>query len=119
MSATLSSADATAPLHATILGDVPTSAVIVGDEGSVWLDRHFYRPGGFTVSPRGGDPLVWTEPRVDHDGLHFEVAEMARRVAAGELSSPLRPLADTIATLELMDAMRATAGITYAAGLRD
>lgn len=119
ISATLSGPGSTAQLHATILGETPTTATVVGSEGSLWLDRHFYRPGPFTVLPRGGEPLTWTEPRVDHDGLHYEVAEAARCIAAGSLSSPVRPLADTVATLGLMDTIRERAGITYAAGLRD
>ena len=39
---------------------------------------------------------------------------MARRVSAGETGSPLRPWADTVATLEVMDRVRAAAGIDFA-----
>jgi hypothetical protein len=51
--------------------------------------------------------LRYDEPQTGHAGLHFEAAEAARRIAAGDLESPLRPLADTIATMEVMDAIRA------------
>ncbi|MFV0464067.1 MAG: Gfo/Idh/MocA family protein [Nostocoides sp.] len=103
----------TAQFHATILGETPTRASIVGDAGALWIDRHFYRPGPFTVRQAGAEPLTWDEPRVDHDGLHFEVAETARRIAAGEQGSPIRPFTDTIATLELMDSIRAAVGVDF------
>ena len=42
---------------------------------------------------------------------------MARRVTDGETGSPLRPWADTVATLEVMDRARAAAGIDFAEAL--
>jgi hypothetical protein len=62
---------------------------------------------------RDGVDLTWDEPRVDHAGLHFEAAEVARRVTAGETGSPLRPWADTLATLDVMDRLRAEAGVDF------
>ncbi|HWO51800.1 MAG TPA: hypothetical protein VNN23_09400, partial [Ornithinibacter sp.] len=64
-----------------------------------------------------GTDLAWDEPRIDHGGLHFEAAEVARRITAGETGSPLRPWADTVATLEVMDRVRAEAGIDFAAAV--
>ncbi len=110
-----------ATVHTSILGDTPTSAAITGTEAVLMLDGPFYQPGRFTVlghqgsSGSGPAPLVWDEPTVAHDALHFEAAEVARRIAAGELGSPLRPLSATIATLETMDLIRAEAGIVFEA----
>ena len=36
---------------------------------------------------------------------------MARRIVAGEIESPIRPLADSVALLEVMDAIREQVGI--------
>ena len=58
--------------------------------------------------------LTCTEPRVAHDALHFEAAEVARCIAAGELESPLRPLADSIATMRVIDEIRRQCGIVFA-----
>lgn len=96
-----------AALHTTLLGETPTTATLVGSEATLVIDGPFYQPGGFTLTPHGGEALRYDEPRAGHAGLHFEAAEAARRIAAGELESPLRPLADTIATMEVMDAIRA------------
>ncbi|MGG5258929.1 Gfo/Idh/MocA family protein [Phycicoccus avicenniae] len=108
---------ATAALQCSILADTPTTACIAGPEGRIELHRQFYRPGPFTLYPRAGQALHWDEPRVDHDGLHFEAAEVARRITAGETGSPLRPWADTVATLAVMDRVRAATGLDFAAAL--
>ena len=56
----------------------------------------------------------FTEPLVAHTGgLHFQAADMARRIAAGELTSTIRPLADSIATMEVMDDARRQIGEVF------
>jgi hypothetical protein len=40
-------------------------------------------------------------------------AEAARRIAAGATESPIRPLADSIATLDVMDEIRRQLAIRY------
>ncbi len=107
-------AGATASLLVSMLTDLPTVATISGSEGRIDLDGPFYRPGPVALRLRDGTDVAWDEPRVDHAGLHFEAAEVARRVSAGETGSPLRPWADTVATLEVMDRVRALAGIDFA-----
>ena len=39
--------------------------------------------------------------------------EAARRIAAGETGTPLRPLADSVATLRVVDEMRRQIGVTF------
>ena len=100
-----------------MLGDTPTAASITGDLGRIDLGGPFYRPGPVALSLRDGTDLRWDEPRVGHAALHFEAAEVARRISAGETGSPLRPWADTVATLEVMDRARAAAGIDFTEAL--
>jgi hypothetical protein len=95
-----------AALHTTLLGETPTTATLVGSDATLVVDGPFYQPGGFTLTPHGGEALRYDEPRTGHAGLHFEAAEAARRIRAGELGSPLRPVADTILTMTVMDAVR-------------
>ncbi|MCZ4605680.1 hypothetical protein O3S80_18365 [Streptomyces sp. Lzd4kr] len=61
----------------------------------------------------GGAPRTYTEPRTAHEGLHFEAAEVARRIRNGQLETPLRPLADSIATMRVMDEIRRRCGIDF------
>ncbi len=58
--------------------------------------------------------LGWEEEPVAHAALHFQAAEVARRLSAGETGSPLRPVADTITTMATMDEVRRLLGIVYA-----
>jgi predicted dehydrogenase len=107
-------AGATAALQCTVLADTPVTASIAGSDGRVDIGRFFYRPGPFSVHLRSGEVLHWDEPAVDHDALHFEAAEVARRITAGETGSPLRPWADTVAVLDVMDRVRAATGLDFA-----
>ena len=108
---------ATASLLVSILTDTPSVASITGTLGRIDLGGPFYRPGPVALRLRDGTDLDWDEPRVDHAGLHFEAAEVARRIAGGDTNSPLRPWSDTVAALEVMDRVRSTAGIDFAAAV--
>lgn len=100
---------AVASLTPGILGDLPTTASIVGSRASLQLDRHFYRPGRFTLLAHDGRALRFEEERVDHAALFWQATEVARRITAREIESPLRTVADTVVTLEVMDAIRLAA----------
>lgn len=96
-----------AALHTTVLGETPSAATMVGPRGTLVIDGPFYQPGGFTLTPQGGVPVHYEERAIGHAGLHWEAAEAARCIARGDLESPIRPLADTITTLGVMDQVRA------------
>lgn len=80
-----------ASLFATILGDTPTTATVVGSEATLRLDGPFYQPGGFTLRAHDGRELHYDEPRIGHAGLHFEAAAAARAIAASELIPTTQP----------------------------
>jgi predicted dehydrogenase len=110
----LSRQDQHAVLHTTILTNTPTSATIAGTAATVHIDGPFYQPGGFTVrSTDGTGCLRYDEPLTAHEGLHYQAAEVARRITAGETSSPLRPLAASISVLKVMDEVRRQTGDHY------
>lgn len=110
---TLGYADtAVAQLHSTILGATPTTAAFSAPECTIAVDGPFYQPGGFTVTWASGQSLRYDEPAGAHlAGLHFQAVDVARRIVAGEIESPIRPLADSVALLEVMDAIREQVGI--------
>lgn len=105
--------DGVAALHTTVLADTPTTAVVAGSEATLAMERFFYRPGPFAITDRAGGRLEFDEPRVDHQALHFEASEVARRITAGDIGSPLRPMSDTIATMVTMDRIREAVGLTF------
>lgn len=51
--------------------------------------------------------------RVGVIGAHFEAAETARRISAGDRETPLRPPADSVVTLRAMDEIRRLCGIAF------
>ncbi|WP_375423863.1 Gfo/Idh/MocA family protein [uncultured Friedmanniella sp.] len=97
-----------AVLHATILTNTPSTATIAGTDASLTIDGPFPQPGGFTLTATaGGRSLRYEEERTAHDGgLHYQAAEVARRISNGELESPLRSLGLSIDTLAVMDEVR-------------
>ena len=118
LAAILADADGNqAVLHTTVFGITPTTATIAGTRAKLTLDGPFYQPGGFALRSADGEhELTWTEERVEHDALHFEAAAVATCIAEGRLESPLRPLADSVATMAVMDEIRRRTGIVFPGG---
>ncbi len=101
-------------LSTTIFSNTPTAAVLAGTQATLVLPGPFFAPGDVELlSSDREHRLRYTEPPVGHDALHHQAAEVATRIAAGDDATPLRPLADTIATLEVVDAIRREIGVTY------
>jgi predicted dehydrogenase len=95
-----------AVVHASMVADTPTTAVIAGSEATLVLDGPFYRPGPVEVRFRDGEVLRWEEDRVAHVGLYHEALEVARCIGAGLTESPIRTLDATLATVRLMERAR-------------
>ena len=100
-----------AVVHTTILANTPTAATIAGTQATIAIDGPFYEPGSFTLTASDASgSLRYDEPRVRHEALHFQAAEVARRIHAGETSSPIRPLSVSIEVLRVMDEARRQTG---------
>ena len=103
-----------AVVHTTLFSNTPTTATIAGTHGTLTLPGPFHQPGDLLLtSADGEDRLAFTEPRTAHDALHFEAAEAARRIAEGRLESPIRPLTESIATLQVIDEIRRQLGVAF------
>jgi predicted dehydrogenase len=100
--------------HTTIMANTRVEATITGDAGSVFLSGARFRPGPFRVrSADGSVDLRYDEPETGYHGLAYEAAEVARRITAGETATPVRRMADSIATLAVIDEVRRQIGITF------
>lgn len=93
----------------------PTSATIVGTKATLTIDGPFNMPGGFTIRFPDGTRLAYEEEPAGTqvDGLHYEAAAVARAIAAGQLEVPQRPLAESIRTTAVADAIRNQLGIEF------
>ena len=103
---------------ATTLHGWPRNEItIIGSEGVVTVEALHNSPGPLTVTSADRSlVLTHDEPHGDQvAGLHFQAAEAARRIAAGERETPIRPLSASITSLEASDEIRRQVGISFAA----
>lgn len=89
----------------------PIEAHIVGSAGRVRLRSPFHHSQQLDVSTDAGMHEV--PVAYEGNGYQYEVAEVHRALAAGEFESPKRPLADTIAVMDVLDRVRAEIGLAY------
>ena len=101
-------------INTTVMADTPNGAVLAGTGATLVLEPPFYQPGDLVLTSAGKDStLRWTEPAIGHDALYVTAVEAARRIAAGDTGTPLRPLADSVGTLELVDEIRRQIAVTF------
>ena len=105
---------AQAVLHTTLAAKTPTRASISGTAARVELGgSDFYSPGAVRLTARN-EVLEWPgDDRTGHQGMCFEAAHFAQLVADGLPESPLLPLSETVAIMEIMDEVRAQLGVRY------
>jgi len=99
---------AQAVLTCTLRAKSPTRAAIVGTDARIEVDGDFYAPAAVTLRPKNGEEIR-VESVHEGRGLRHQADEVARRLAAGELESPLMPLDETISIMETMDQVLAQA----------
>jgi predicted dehydrogenase len=99
---------AQAVLTCTLRAKSPTRASIVGTDARIEIEGDFYAPATVTLLPREGQPTR-IESTHEGRGLRHQADEVARRLAAGDLESPLMPLDESITIMETMDAVQAQA----------
>ena len=97
-------------VHTSILASTPVLLVVAGSEATLTIADGFSLPGPFSVLRTDGERLDHTEPLIGYDGLAYQAADVARRITAGELESPYRPLRASIATMALIDEIRRQIG---------
>lgn len=105
---------ARAVLHTTLAARTPTTAAISGSAARVEAGgRAFYAPGPLRLVAADGE-LTWSgDGEVTDKGMCHEAAHFASLVAEGRRESPLLPLAETVAIMEILDEIRAQIGVRY------
>ncbi len=107
-------------LHTSILGHTPGDAVISGTGGMLTIPGRFYTPGPFMLTANDLETrLVFEEERNHYAQLFHQIVHLAACVGEGLAESPVRPLADSLLTLEVMDEARRQLGITFPGERRD
>ena len=101
-----------AVLHNAIRTETPQEATIVGTEGWIRIDAPWWMPESMSIHKPDGEPQPLSIP-FNANGYTYEAAEVHRCLRAGELESPLMPLAETVSVMSTMDALRAQWGLRY------
>jgi len=101
-------------INTTVMTDTPNDAALGGTRATLVFDAPFYQPGSLVLTSAGKESTIhYTEPAIGHEGLFVTAVEAARRITEGETGTPLRPLADSVATLRLVDEVRRQIGVTF------
>ena len=100
-----------ATLSTTLWARTPTVAMISGTEGYIEVAGPFYGPSSFQVTRVDGRRWTFDQPATK--GLQYEAAEVARRVAAGDVESPRMSWQGTLEVLATLDRCGGTSGSVY------
>lgn len=103
---------AVSSLSTTMTTTTPCRATIAGTNATLTTDEGFFFPGGFTVRDnRVGTVLRFDQPNTRHGALCWEAAEVARRVTAGELTTPCWTRNHSRLVTATLDAVNSRLGI--------
>lgn len=90
-------------------GSADNTLHILGEHGHIRIAPRFWE-AETAVLERPGHAPEWAHTPHRFNGFEGEIEEAMRCVQSGNLESPHLPLADTIATLDCLDALRAAIG---------
>ena len=98
-------------LTSAVRTSTPHEATIVGTEGTIRIPTHFWKAG--KASLKAGDREEEVEFKEQGNGYNYEAAEVGRCLREGLRESPTMTLDETIALMNILDAVRAQWGLTY------
>jgi predicted dehydrogenase len=90
----------------------PNAFLILGERGHIVVHGGFWEATAATLTVTGEAPRT-VEQSFRVNGFEYEIEEAMRCIRAGLAESPLLPTAESLAVVELMDAMRARIGVRY------
>jgi predicted dehydrogenase len=101
----------TAELTCGVESEGSMSAKIVGTDGMITVPCQFHAAERFTLHTAAGTEEFSYPFRIN--GYEYEAEEVVRCLKSGLLESPVIPLDETLATMKLMDSLRAEWGVVY------
>ncbi len=102
--------DVIAVFHTSLDATSTLRATIIGSTGRIEIDPPFWFSGGFTLH-RDGNPAEKID--LPNQGLAHEAAHAMDRVRSGDLESDVIPLDESLATMAILDEIRAQVGVRY------
>lgn len=92
--------------------ETPVEATMMGTAGRIRIHSPMHHPTRLTLIRSGHEEELLEVPMIGN-GYNYEAAEVMRCLRAGELESPVMPLAETLAIMQTMDQLRAQWGLKY------
>jgi predicted dehydrogenase len=94
-----------ADLTASFLSFGPSEATVVGSRGWLRTARSLHSPQSFVVSLVDGSTVDYFIPHIGN-GYVYELREVMACMHKGERESRLMPLAESLATIKIIDEVR-------------
>lgn len=103
--------------HCSLLATTPGTAAVMGTDGWIAVPAPFHHPQSLTVHRLRGSRVTWEEETVDAPptgrGYTHELDEVHRCLAAGLTESPVMPLDDTIALMQVLETALHELGVHF------
>lgn len=99
-------------LDSTLQAKTDCVGIIQGETGQIRIHSRFHETTAVTLQPEDGAPITVTFDRQTH-GYDYEAQHVMDCLAEGRTESPLWSLDDSLNLINLLDAVRAEAGIQY------
>jgi len=101
-----------AVLHSSMKSTNGVNAIIEGEKGKIIFENPWHAPGNITLLMDNGQKECFT---FDHrgNGYNYEAQEVCNCLHAGKLESDLWSWQNSLDLIEMLDTIRARAGITY------
>jgi predicted dehydrogenase len=91
----------------------PNVATVIGTQGRINIDSVWYEPTNFLVYDNQGNVVEAYKSSVQGRGMQYQAAEVERLINAKKLVSEILPLAETVAIMRTLDAIRAQIKLRY------
>ena len=99
-------------LDSTLLAKTDCIGLIQGETGQIRIHSRFHETTGVTLQPEDQESTTFTFDRQTH-GYDYEAQHVMNCLAEGRTESPVWSLNDSQNLMDLLDAVRAEAGIVY------
>jgi predicted dehydrogenase len=94
-------------------GQGPNHAAVIGSKARVEVARVWYTPTTFELLDNDNNLIERFDQPVPGRGMQFQAREAERAIAAGQTTSPLMPISQSVEIMEVLDAIRAQIGLRY------
>jgi predicted dehydrogenase len=92
----------------------PVTAVVMGEKGSIEIDRTFYAQTTFTVYDNQRNVLLrYDKEPAEGTGRQFQAMEAERCVKAGLIESPIMSVSESVEIMQILDDVRDEIGVEW------